>query len=44
LDRIEAEDGWMFFTHDARVAAAKVGHDDRGRYRAVEPLERVDWR
>jgi glyoxylase-like metal-dependent hydrolase (beta-lactamase superfamily II) len=43
LDRIEAEDGWMFFTHDAHVAAAKVGHDDRGRYVASQALEHLCW-
>lgn len=43
LDRIEAENGWMFFTHDASVAAAKVGHDDRGRYRAIDELGRISW-
>jgi glyoxylase-like metal-dependent hydrolase (beta-lactamase superfamily II) len=43
LTRIEAEDGWMFFTHDAEVAAAKVAHDDKGRFRAVQPQRRVAW-
>lgn len=43
LDRIEAEDGWMFFTHDAETAAAKVGHDERGRYRAIERQATVAW-
>ncbi len=43
LDRIEAEDGWMFFTHDARTAAAKVGHDERGKYLAVESEPTVAW-
>jgi glyoxylase-like metal-dependent hydrolase (beta-lactamase superfamily II) len=43
LDRIEAEHGWMFFTHDAEVAAARVGHDDRGRYRATDALNDLQW-
>ncbi len=44
LRRIAAEDGWMFFTHDAQVAAAKVGKDERGRYHAAQPLETLHWR
>ncbi len=37
LDRVRAEDGWLFFTHDEHVAASKVAVDERGRYGAVEP-------
>ena len=36
LDRIHAEDGWMFFTHDAEVAVGRVAIDERGRYGAVQ--------
>jgi glyoxylase-like metal-dependent hydrolase (beta-lactamase superfamily II) len=43
LDRIEAEDGWMFFTHDAHTAAAKVGHDAKGRYCADEAQTALAW-
>ena len=43
LDRIHAEGGWMFFTHDAEVAAAKVSVDERGRYGAREALEQLRW-
>jgi glyoxylase-like metal-dependent hydrolase (beta-lactamase superfamily II) len=43
LERVESEQGWMFFTHDAAVAAAKVGHDERGRYCATEELARLRW-
>ncbi len=43
LDRIAADDGWMFFTHDADVAAARVGIDDRGRYGAAQPQGEVRW-
>lgn len=39
LDRIHAEQGWMFFTHDARIAAARVSIDERGRYGAIEARE-----
>jgi glyoxylase-like metal-dependent hydrolase (beta-lactamase superfamily II) len=28
--------GWLFFTHDPRVAAARLARDARGRYQAVE--------
>lgn len=37
LDTIEADGGWMFFTHDSEVAAAKVAIDERGRYGTAEP-------
>ena len=41
LDRIHGEDGWMFFTHDAEVAAAKVAIDERGRYGVTD--SRAQW-
>lgn len=41
LDRIHGERGWMFFTHDAEVAAARVGIDERGRYGAVEARRKL---
>lgn len=31
-------DGWLFFTHDPRVAAARLERDGRGRYQAVDSL------
>ncbi len=43
LDRIRSEQGWMFFTHDAEVAAARVVVDERGRYGAGEPLAELRW-
>lgn len=43
LDRIRADDGWLFFTHDAAIAAARVGVDDRGRYGAREPIAELHW-
>jgi glyoxylase-like metal-dependent hydrolase (beta-lactamase superfamily II) len=36
LDRIVAENGWVFFTHDPHIAAARIARDDDGRYMAVE--------
>ena len=32
LDRIVAEDGWAFFTHDPAVALARVARDPKGKY------------
>ncbi len=32
LDRIVAEKGWAFFTHDPNVAAARVEQDAKGKY------------
>ncbi len=32
LDRIIAEGGWAFFTHDAKVAAARIERDAKGKY------------
>ncbi|HET6584755.1 MAG TPA: MBL fold metallo-hydrolase [Nannocystaceae bacterium] len=43
LARIRDEDGWMFFTHDASVAAAKVGVDAKQRFFAAEPQADVHW-
>ncbi len=43
LDRVIAEDGWLFFTHDPGTAACKVRRDGKGRYEAVERLAGVAW-
>jgi glyoxylase-like metal-dependent hydrolase (beta-lactamase superfamily II) len=43
LERIRAEDGWVFFTHDAKTAIAKVAVDERGRYHAAEGLPSLAW-
>lgn len=43
LQTIVEQDGWLFFTHDAEVAAAKVKVDDRGRFGASEPLAKLAW-
>ena len=32
LDRIVAENGWAFFTHDPAVAAARIERDPKGKY------------
>lgn len=43
LERVVAEDGWAFFTHDARIAAAKVRVNAKGKYEAYESLETLTW-
>jgi glyoxylase-like metal-dependent hydrolase (beta-lactamase superfamily II) len=43
LERVIAEDGWAFFTHDPHVAAAKIERDERGKFRATEQLETLAW-
>jgi glyoxylase-like metal-dependent hydrolase (beta-lactamase superfamily II) len=42
LDRVIAELGWAFFTHDPTCAAARVALD-AGKYGAIEKAERVAW-
>ena len=37
LDRIVAEKGWAFFTHDPMVATARIERDAKGRYVAKAP-------
>jgi glyoxylase-like metal-dependent hydrolase (beta-lactamase superfamily II) len=32
LDRIVADDGWAFFTHDPAIAAARIVRDPKGKY------------
>ena len=36
LERIVAENGWAFFTHDPEIAAARIACDADGRYSARE--------
>jgi glyoxylase-like metal-dependent hydrolase (beta-lactamase superfamily II) len=37
LERIVAEKGWAFYTHDPKVAASRVERDASGKFGAVEP-------
>lgn len=38
LEQLAVDGGWLFFTHDAEVAAAKVRKEPvRGKFEAVEP-------
>jgi glyoxylase-like metal-dependent hydrolase (beta-lactamase superfamily II) len=32
LDRVVAENGWAFFTHDPMIAAARIERDAKGKY------------
>lgn len=43
LDRVISEDGWAFFTHDPRVAAAKIRRDASGKYMVGESLAQLEW-
>ena len=43
LDRVIAEEGWAFYTHDPEVAASKIARDDRGRYIPVESQGQLAW-
>jgi glyoxylase-like metal-dependent hydrolase (beta-lactamase superfamily II) len=36
LERIVAENGWAFFTHDPEIAAARIARSTDGRYAAVD--------
>lgn len=36
LERIVAENGWAFFTHDPEIAAARIARGANGRYAVVE--------
>ena len=43
LDRVIDEGGWAFFTHDPKVAASKIGRNEKGKYVPLEPLETLAW-
>lgn len=43
LDRIREEHGFAFYTHDPKFAASRIAKDDKGKYGAAEPLERLVW-
>jgi glyoxylase-like metal-dependent hydrolase (beta-lactamase superfamily II) len=43
LERVEAENGWAFYTHDPNVAVSRVQRDERGRYRATEGETTLAW-
>jgi glyoxylase-like metal-dependent hydrolase (beta-lactamase superfamily II) len=39
LDRVIAEEGRLFFTHDPACSAARVSRDAKGKYAATEVVE-----
>ena len=41
LAELTSRDARLFFTHDSRYASASVGVDERGRYFARDPQERL---
>jgi glyoxylase-like metal-dependent hydrolase (beta-lactamase superfamily II) len=41
--RIESEHGWVFFTHDPEVSAARIERDAKGRYRAIDTIQKLRW-
>ncbi len=43
LDRVMAEDGWLFFTHDPHVSACRVRVSDKGKYEPTDTLASVCW-
>ena len=43
LERVLAEDGWCFFTHDAEVAICRLTRDERGRFKAREAVAELAW-
>ena len=43
LDDVIAQDGWVFFTHDPKVSAARIRRSDKGRYTAIETTDQLVW-
>jgi glyoxylase-like metal-dependent hydrolase (beta-lactamase superfamily II) len=43
LDQTIAEQGWVFYTHDPRVACSRIEKDAKGKYQATEPQADVRW-
>lgn len=43
LERVRDEDGWLFFTHDVNVAAAKVTVDAKGKFSGSEGVAELHW-
>ncbi len=43
LERIIAEHGWAFFTHDPTICAGRIEKDARGRYRLVDEQTTLAW-
>jgi glyoxylase-like metal-dependent hydrolase (beta-lactamase superfamily II) len=43
LDRVIAERGFLFFTHDPRTAACRVERNDEGRYLPLGLEPELHW-
>jgi glyoxylase-like metal-dependent hydrolase (beta-lactamase superfamily II) len=43
LERVIAEQGWAFFTHDPGIAAARIVRDERGKFSASESVAKLAW-
>lgn len=43
LEQIRSQHGWVFFTHDAEIAAARIERDDKGRYRTADAVAELHW-
>ncbi len=43
LERVIAEGGWAFFTHDPQTAAAQIVRDDRGKFTVRDELATLAW-
>jgi len=43
LDRVIAEEGWVYFTHDPKTVACRVRKDAKGKYEPWELVDRMTW-
>lgn len=43
LERVAANGEWVFYTHDPKTVASRVVRDDKGKFSATEPLDRLAW-
>jgi hypothetical protein len=42
LEDLLGRSGRIFFTHDPKIALARIGQDERGRFRGEDGLEALD--
>jgi glyoxylase-like metal-dependent hydrolase (beta-lactamase superfamily II) len=43
LESLVRNNGWAFFTHDPKVAIAKISRDANGKFSAIETAASVNW-
>ncbi len=43
LDRVIAEKGWVYFTHDPEVAICRIRKNEEGKYEAFDRQTKVAW-